>query len=535
MYYDYYQSIPTEHGDPVFRGSYSINPTSSSSQEAILIYLKELAFYLLKLKEFGANNEIIKENILEAILGIIANIDYSQERFKRLIIILSQDLSQARALYAKLCQQNKLEPKFLKEVFNLGGTSDMVEIIKKSERQYVKRNAMYTFEQKNLFDIMFSLVKNMCIKIVQIKSYKKDFEKAYNCILEVLKVMNFEDVAIEEVKSAIKKCISEDHNLLKTLSDSQEEAYGERQSVYISFAPRTGKAILVSGIDMTQLEAVLEATKGRGVDVYTHGIIMLMAHTLAKFRTYPHLVGHFGKDIDNSLFDFATFPGAILMTRYLFQKVEYLYRGRLFTTDSFAPVGIVKIKDDNFEPLIQAALNLKGFTKKQQKSIKRVGFRQKLMEEKIKEIIGKMEKNEIKHLYIIGLLNEADGSREYFDEFLKLLPKDCYAVSLAYDKNEENILHVDSLYDYLLVYKALEKFNEIKSLNRLNISIFITKCDQYTITNVMNFIHMGVKNIFLCKCIPTLLNPSLAETMRKIFGIKEISSPEQDLAKTLAE
>jgi hypothetical protein len=48
----------------------------------------------------------------------------------------------------------------------------------------------------------------------------------------------------------------------------------------------------------------------------------------------------------------------------------------------------------------------------------------------------------------------------FLDEFLKLMPKDCYALSLSYDRNEENILHIDSFYDHLFIYKFLEEISK---------------------------------------------------------------------------
>lgn len=535
MYYNYYKAEPCEYDEIFSKGAYSINPSSSSLQEVILIYLKELAYYILHLQELGAHNEVIKENIIEAILGIITNVDYNQYYFQEIIITLSQDLSQAKALYAGLCAKNNQKPEFLKSYFKHGKIFNIADIIRKGEMYFIKKNTSYTFDQKNLFDLMLFLIKNICIRITKIRSYNKPYEKAYNSILILLNAMNLDDLSIAEAKSIIENASLEYHQLMKELCDAQEEAHGKRESVYISFAPRNGKAILVSGIDMTQLEAVLKATKDRGIDVYTHGLAMLMAHTLANFRKYPNLVGHFGKGSESSLFDFVAFPGAILTTRYLFQKVDYLYRGRLFTTDSHAPKGIIKIKNGDYEPLIQAALASKGFTKKQQKLILKVGFKQKEIEKKVKEIINKMEKNEIRHLYIIGLLKLENGYKEYFTKFMNLMPKDCYALSLAYDQNEENVLHIDSFYDYLVIYKILEQINEKIPLNQLKISMFITRCDQYTISNVINFINLGIKDIYLCKCIPTLINPALSLTMRKTFGINEFSTPEEDIARTLAE
>lgn len=535
MYYNYYKPAPCEYDELFSRGAYSVNPSLSSLQEVILIYLKELAYYILQLKGLGANNEVIKESIIEAILGIVTNVDYNQQQFQKIIITLVQDLSQAKVLYAGLCAKNNQKPQFLKTHFKHSKNFDIAEIIRKGELYFIKKNASYTLDQKNLFDVMLSLAKNMCIRIAQIKSYKKDYEAAYNSILILLNTMNFDEVSDIDAKAIIETCSFEYHNLLKDLCIAQEEAHGKRESVYISFAPRNGKAILVSGIDMVQLEDVLKATKNRDVDVYTHGVTMLMAHTLENFRKYPNLVGHFGKGSEASLFDFAAFPGSILTTRYLFQKVEYLYRGRLFTTDTLAPKGVIKIKNGDYEPLIQAAIDSKGFTKKQQKLILRVGFRQKEMEKNVHEIIDKMAKNEIKHLYIIGLLKMENGCKDYFDKFLKLMPKDCYALSLAYDQNEENILHVDSFYDYLFVYKILEQISEKTPLDQLKISMFITRCDQYTISNIINFINLGIKDIYLCKCIPTLVHPALSATMRKTFGVKEMSTPEEDLERTLSE
>lgn len=532
MHYSY-KNLPIECEEFVSKGICVSNPGLSSLQEIILIYIKELAYYLIRLKELGAENNVIREHIIDAISGIITNVDYNHEHFRKIILTLYNDLSQAKVLYATLSKEYNKEVKFLKTYFKSSKTLDISSIIKKGEQYHIKRNSEYTFEQKNLFDIMLSLIKNICIKILKIKSYNKDYNKAYDSILTLLDAMNFQDISDDEITIKIEESTKEYQNLIRTLSDAQEECYGKRESVYIPFSPRTGKAILVSGIDLTQLEAVLEATKDKDVDVYTHGMTMLMAHTLPKFRDYKHLVGHFGKGTDNSLFDFAAFPGAILMTKYLFQKVEYLYRGRLFTTDSSAPSGIIKIFDNDFSPLVQAALNSKGFTKKQQEVILRVGFRQKFIEEKIQEVISKMEKNEIRHLYFVGILHHENEYSEYFNKFFEIMPKDCYAVSMSHEQNEENILHIDSFYDYLLIYKILEKINQKKSLSELNITIFITKCDQYAITNIINFINMGIKNIFLCKCLPSIINPAVIETMKKTFKIRDFTNPEDDMKFTL--
>ena len=54
-----------------------------------------------------------------------------------------------------------------------------------------------------------------------------------------------------------------------------------------------GKAILVSGHDLKDLEELLKQTEGKGINIYTHGE-MLPAHGYPELKKYPHLVGHYG-------------------------------------------------------------------------------------------------------------------------------------------------------------------------------------------------------------------------------------------------
>lgn len=533
MSYQYIKTaLPQEFEQFITEESGSLKPAVSVMQEVILIYLKELSYYLIKLKKFTTNNKIIMENVLEAISGIIANVDYNPEQFRKLVDILSQDLTHSKNLYLNQCEKNEIKPELLKPFFKHSDNSSMDEMLNKAQQSLLKRES-YTPEQKEFFDVIFLLIKNICLKIIQIKSYKRNYEDAYNTILNLLNTINAEIDSI--TKEAIEKGLLEHRRLTNRLSLFEEEAYGKRHSVSIPFNAKNGKCILVSGIDLTQLQAVLEAVKSQKIDVYTHGMTMLAAHGLSKFKKYPNLAGHFGKGSENSLFDFAAFPGAILMTRYLFQKVEYLYRGRLFTTDSFAPSGVAKINDNNYEPLIQAALDTKGFSNQQLESILKVGYKQKELEAQADEFISKFKHNQVKYLFLVGLLPYENEYKPYFKKLFELSPKNCYILSFTYDKTRENILQLDAFYDYLFIYGLLEKINKINALKDLDITVLITKCDRYTIANIINFINMGIKQIYMCKCNQILINPTIQETLKNVFEVKEFSAPEKDLMEILSK
>ncbi len=55
------------------------------------------------------------------------------------------------------------------------------------------------------------------------------------------------------------------------LEDAHTSRFGHPVPNEVQTTPISGKCLLVSGHDMTDLEQILQQTEGRGVHVYTHG------------------------------------------------------------------------------------------------------------------------------------------------------------------------------------------------------------------------------------------------------------------------
>lgn len=530
-----YQTIPQENDECLTRGICPVNPTLSFLQEVLLLYIKELSFYLLKLKDFGVTNDTIKNTITYVIFNIITNAEYNQEQFQETISKLDEEIEQSKALYENFCEKNQEGAQFVKTYFKRGKKFSMTDAIKKGEKYFLKKTGNFTPIQKDLFDIMLFLVKSIGLKIVEAQRLGSEYDDAYYATLTILNAMNLNinEFSEEKAKEEIKKTIEIYYDIVGQVFNSQKEIYGELSQTEVSFSTEIGKSVLVSGSDFKKLEMVLKATENTQINVYTHGLEMLMAHAFPKLRSHPNLKGHFGAGLDTSLIDFASFPGAILMTKASTQKVEYLYRGRLYTLDHIAPPGVVKIKDMNFEPLIKSALDSKGFVFAQQKPPIKVGFSEKDVMKKIDEIFDKLTNNEIKHLYIVGLLNYPTFNKQYFDTLFELIPKDCYSIALCCHHGAENIYHLDAFYDYSLIYQILKELKERVKLNEANISVFLTKCDKHTISNLLYLKNIGIKNVYTCKCPPNLINPTLINTLKEHFGIMEITDPVADIRQTL--
>lgn len=530
-----FQTIPYESDECLTKGICSVSPALSSVQEIILLYTKELAFYILELKDFGIKNDAVKDVIMYALFNIVTNAEYSQEQFKNLLTKLYDFMVQSKALYEKQCLEKNVEIKTTKSYFKYSKTFDLTDAIRKGEKYFLKKSTTFTLEQRSLYDILLFLVKSIVIKITELNKLGKDCDSGYYSILSTLKTIGASEFSEEMFKEQIQSTVESYYAIVRAVFYSQVELYGPIELTDVSFSQGIGKAILVSGSDFKALENVLEATKNTEISVYTHGFEMLMAHAFEKFKSRPNLKGHFGSSVESSIVDFATFPGAILMSKCTLQRVEYLFRGRLFTLDPVPPMGVVRIKDDNYEPLIKGALDSKGFICAQEKPIIKVGFDETQVNKKVDEIIDKIIEGKIKHLYFIGLVNYTEASTPYFEKFFDLLPKNSFAFSFNYNVIKENVYHSNSFCDYTLLYKILKRIRNKKPLNEINVSVFLTKCDKHTLSNLLYLKQIGVKHLYTCKCPVTLINPTLMETLQESFEIKEFSNPQTDIKETSQE
>lgn len=522
-----------EYDECVARGICSISPALSYLHEFIKSYLKELAFYLLKLREFGIHNEVIKERVIEVISGLIIGVGYSDDQFSKIIMRLSEDLIQAKELYLSLCEKNNLEPKLLKSTLKIPKKITLSDAIRQGQKIYTTKNAKNTLEQKNLLELMFSIIRSICIHLIELKELGVSDEEAYEALLSLFNARNL-FTETQELYDTIEKFVILDHTFLQKLHETREEKYGQMTPVEVSLSTRPNKSILVSGTNIRELELLLEATQGKNIDIYTHGQ-MLMAHAFPKLKKYPHLVGHFGEGAESYLLDFASFPGAIFMTRHSFQKVENLYRSRVFTTDTIAPKGVMIIKNNNFEPLIESALSAKGFTKVREKSPLKINLDGDIILKKINEIAEKIEQGEIKHFFVMGASNRTKSQKEYFEKFLKLLGKDSFVLSFSYTNGKDNILFAESDFGFPIFYKALQILTRKLTLKELNPIILYTRCEVHTLSNILYMKYTGIDKIYFTDCSPKLVNPTVIGFIRETFNIKKFTNPEDDFKSMLEE
>lgn len=534
--YNYHQTFLKDDKDNelVAEALGTNNPYTVFLNEVLLEYLRELAIYLIKLKRLGIRNEKIKEDVIEATSIGILNVECCEEYFLGIINKLYNEMLGAKELYIDVCKRNNIKFNVPKSSLKPPQKLNFSELIRQGQKNFNLKYANFNVNEMSLIELYMNIIRSLCVHLVELRMLGYDDESVYDALLLTFALKSTYMPFIQKVlPQKINELVTINNRVLRQLYEAKKENYGEIEPSEVSMTTKAGKAILVSGSNLKELELLLEATKDKGIDVYTHGN-MLPAHLFPKFKSYNHLVGHFGKELSNYVMDFTEFPGAILLTRHSFLNLEKLYRCRMYTTDPVATKGVGIIKNNNFEPLIEAALHSEGFKETTVREPIQLNLSEKFVIEKIKETAQKIKNGEVKHFFTIGISNQTKSQEEYFEKLLKLLDEKSFVMSFSYSKEADNILSLQTGYGFPLIYNALDILTEHVSLEELNPVVLFTRCETHTFSNALYMKQLGINKIYFTDCSPALINPVLTNFVREKFNLKAYTSPERDLKEMLS-
>ena len=197
--------------------------------------------------------------------------------------------------------------------------------------------------------------------------------------------------------------------VLAMLDDAHATTFGDPTPTQVKMTATEGKCILVSGHDLVDLEALLKQTEGTGVNVYTHGE-MLPAHGYPKLKAYPHLVGNYGTAWQNQKFEFAGFPGPVIITTNCVLEPRRVYKNRLYTMNEVGVDGVQHIGPDrDFSKVIEQAQSMKGFPKTvDPPDYHTVGFNHRAVLPLAGQVIEAAQSGALSRIFLIG---GCDGSQ----------------------------------------------------------------------------------------------------------------------------
>ena len=332
------------------------------------------------------------------------------------------------------------------------------------------------------------------------------------------------------------------------LDEANTSKYGNPEITSVNIGVRNNPAILISGHDLTDLEQLLEQTKGTGVDVYTHSE-MLPAHYYPAFKKYANFVGNYGNAWWKQLEEFETFKGAILFTTNCIvpPKSEEI-RNRIFTTGSCGYPECKHIEADengkkDFSEVIKLAKKLPSPQEIETGSIVG-GFAHNQVFALADKVVEAVKSGAVKKFFVMAGCDGRMKSRSYYTEFAEKLPKDTIILTAGCAKYRYNKLNLGDIggiprvldagqcndsYSLAVIALKLKEVFGLDDVNKLPIAYNIAWYEQKAVIVLLALLYLGVKNIHLGPTLPGFLSPNVAKVLVEKFGIAGIGEVDSDI------
>lgn len=377
-------------------------------------------------------------------------------------------------------------------------------------------------------------------------------ESIYQFLLKGLAALQ-QDLSMDQLLPLVLECGEVNLTCMALLDQANTATFGVPEPTTVSFTVEPGPFIVVTGHDLYDLKQLLEQTKDKGIDIYTHGE-MLPAHAYPALKAYPHLKGHFGTAWQNQQTEFADLPGAVLYTTNCLMPVRSSYDDRIFTTEAVSYPGITHIgADKDFAPVIEKALALGGYREVQHRTGMNggtqtvTGFGHQAILSSAGTIVEAVKNGQLRHFFLVAGCDGQRAERSYYRDFVQLTPPDSVVLTLAcgkfrfHDLDLGTVAGLPRLLDmgqcndaYGAIQVAVALANAFDcGVNDLPLSMVLSWYEQKAVCILLSLLHLGIHNIYLGPSLPAFLSEDVLQLLVKEYQIHPISTPEQDLAQML--
>ena len=374
-----------------------------------------------------------------------------------------------------------------------------------------------------------------------------------NFYIEALEAITDDNLTVEELIRLTMRTGEMAIAVMQKLVEANTEVYGNPSPHTVDVHMKKGPFIVVSGHDLKDLEMLLKQTKGKGINIYTHGE-MLPCHGYEGLKKYPHLVGNFGGAWQDQQKQFDNLPGCILMTTNCLMRPRESYKDRIYSTNVVGWEGVKYIgKKENgekdFSEIIAQALELGGYPEDEEAHEILVGFGHHATLGYADKIVEAVKSGKLRHFFLIGGCDGARPGRNYYTEFAKKVPQDCIILTLACGKYRFNKLEfgeVASLPRLLDVGQCNDAYSAIRiataladafgtDVNGLPLSMILSWYEQKAVAVLLALLSLGVKGIYLGPTLPAFLSPNVLQYLVDTFDLRAVSNPEDDIKTCLKQ
>ncbi len=519
------------------------NEDVAELQDLLIHAAQGLALFAQEGRRLGIVDQASDLFIFEAVFATLTNVDFDPVKFQRRI---------ARAVELREAMKAKVAAAGGKTSFSeAAATFTPAATIEGLVAQGAALNLIPSLDEnqdiRSLKQILLYGLKGIAAYADHAAILGQRDDAIAGFMYEALVVLMAKGLTVDACVAAAMKAGEINLRTMELLDAANTTTYGHPVPTSVPLGAIKGKAILVTGHDLHDLELLLKQTEGKGINVYSHGE-MLPCHGYPGLKKYAHFYGHFGTAWQNQHKEFPEFPGPVLFTTNCIQKPRDSYKDRIFTTGLVGWPGCTHIADKDFSPVIENALAMEGFPADTEKGSVLVGFGHNAVLGVADKVVAAVQNKAIRHFFLVGGCDGAKPGRDYFTRFVEQVPSDCMVLTLAcgkfrfFDKNLGDIGGIPRLldvgqcndaYSAIQIAVALSKaFN--CGVNDLPLSLILSWYEQKAVAILLTLLYLGIKDIRLGPSLPAFVSPAVLDVLVQNFDIKPIAAtPEEDLKTIL--
>ena len=513
------------------------NPEVAALQDLLIYTLKGLSIVAVEGRKRGIYDREIDRYVCEATFSTLTNVNFDPERIAELI-------------HKTVNYRNKLnqlvKATLPDHIINFIPSDKIAELVEQGEKVGIKSEPDAGSDVHSLRWALIYGLKGIGAYADHAAILGKEDEGVYAFIQKGFAAAANPAIGLNDYLGLVMEAGKTNLRAMELLDAANTGAYGNPVPTKVPLGHKKGKAILVSGHDLKDLELLLKQTEGKDIYIYTHGE-MLPIHGYPKLKKYSHFYGHYGTAWQNQIREFYTFPGAILMTTNCIQRPAPTYKENIYTTGLVGWPGVKHIADKDFAPVIEKALEMPGFKEDKETGSVMVGFGHDAVMNVAPKIIELIKEKKIRHFFLVAGCDGAKPGRNYYTEFAQAVPKDCVILTLACGKYRFNklefgeiggiprLLDVGQCNDaYSAVQIALALADAFKcGVNDLPLSLVLSWYEQKAVAILLTLLHLGIRDIRLGPSLPAFVAPPVLKVLVETFNVMPISTPQDDLKAIL--
>ncbi len=524
------------------------DPQTAALQDVLVYAIEGLAQYAHRARQLGVSDKGADVFVLEGLFATLTNVNFDPERIRELIMTACSLREKLRVAYETTAKKAGHSTEILSGPAIFEPADTISELVDQGDNLSITtRKARLGDDITGLEELLMYGLKGMAAYAYHAQLLGFEDEKVYAFFHEALDYLTQENKhTAGDLLAWCLRCGEVNLQVMGLLDAAHISHFGDPEPTQVRIEPVKGKAILVSGHDLLDLEALLKQTQGKDINIYTHGE-MLPAHAYPGLKKYKHLVGNYGSAWQLQHKEFAEFPGAILMTTNCLQAPKESYQARLFTTSVVGWPGVKHVTERQFGPVIEAALKAEGFKENGPDKKILVGFGHTAALSAAEHIVNLVKNGKIRHFFLIGGCDGAKPGRSYYTDFAQLTPKDTVILTLACGKYRFNKLdfgEIDGLPRLIDVGQCNDAYSAIQiavglanafetDVNSLPLSLILSWFEQKAVVILLTLLHLGIKNIRLGPSLPAFLTPAALGVLQEKYNIMPITTPEKDLQAIL--